>query len=666
MIGIMAISAAEIAPIASAAAQAVLQVILIASAGAYMRLDKKGMKTISDISYRILLPSLMFSNVTNVVSVEALRRLYVVPLGAALGLCVGAVLSQLIAPLVGLGRNTKVLDDFTRTHFLLASTIGNHGYLPLILSPATILQGALHPPGTDLQAQVQTGNSYIALWILVINVVTWSSAAMLMRSVAEQQVREDEERAAKRAKRLRDKQRMSSHVSLLSVPTATGALPALAIAESSGTEKVQEGLLMDSSSSKRLNPDAGLTKSFLSWRQWYRTRLGLNPSLASSLAGATDFVTGVVTPPVFATFSGLIIGLIPPLKALLFVKRPSPSPVPVVGDTGTAAAGNVLGAAFNVTAIAVSNALRLCASSAAVTPDIPLGSSKAIVATAAATTAVLRSMSGMLYVCASGAMRPVDTAALTAAQWNGTIETTLMVSGPCCIALGSAPGLLSARLPPSIPAQDTLTAPLIAPLGPTVTSALQAFAAAIVPMVALNLGSHIVAGDDHGSASTTAGASSGGKASGAVAERRSSFTLAMFLQGIRGEMVASRRLDEDDCDEEEGAVPAPLPVIPIIRLRVLAGVGLIRLLLMPFAGIAYALAVTRLGLVARGDRTLMFILMLQNCTPPAMNLQLIADIMGSGGRSTARVIGVTYVCSVVTITVWISVFLALIRTGMFD
>ena len=31
--------------------------------------------------------------------------------------------------------------------------------------------------------------SYIALWILVINVVTWSTAAMLLKSVATEQAR---------------------------------------------------------------------------------------------------------------------------------------------------------------------------------------------------------------------------------------------------------------------------------------------------------------------------------------------------------------------------------------------------------------------------------------------------------------------------------------------
>jgi hypothetical protein len=175
-------------------------------------------------------------------------------------------------------------------------------------------------------------------------------------------------------------------------------------------------------------------------------------------------------------------------------------------------------------------------------------------------------------------------------------------------------------------------------------------------MVALNLGSHIVAGDDDK-------ASSSGKPV-SLMQRCKSFSVSGLLEGIRGEMASSWPPEEDD--EEEGATQKVAPRVPIIRLSVLAAIIGIRLFVMPFAGIAYAIAVTRLGLVARGDRTLMFILMLENCTPPAMNLQLIADIMGSGGRSTARVIGVTYICSVLTITLWISTFLALIRTGMFD
>lgn len=124
------LGAAEVGAIAAAAAQAVLQVLLIASAGAYLRLSKASMKTLSDLAYKLLLPCLMFYNVTKTVSAEALRRLWIVPFGAAFMLAAGWAAGALVAPLVGLGLRARARDDFTRVHFLLACSIGNHGYLP--------------------------------------------------------------------------------------------------------------------------------------------------------------------------------------------------------------------------------------------------------------------------------------------------------------------------------------------------------------------------------------------------------------------------------------------------------------------------------------------------------------------------------------------------------
>lgn len=683
----MELSSSQLAAIASAAGQAVVQVILIASAGAYMRLDKKGMKTISDVAYRILLPSLMFTNVCDVVSVEALKRLFAVPLGAAVGIGLASVLAFLVAPCVGLPRGKRTVDDFTRTHFLLAASIGNHGYLPLILSPATILQGALHVPGTDLAQEVKTATSYIALYILVVNVYTWGSAAMLLRKVAAEQAKEEEERVHRRAKRRRDASRASGRSDPSLVKTTLPQLEDSLVSPGRGhplreTDKQDVALIVEATSSKRLNPDAGRSKAYLAFRSRF-VSLGASPGTAAGLAGVADFVTGVVTPPVAATLSGLCIGLIPPLKALLFVRKggaPAAAAAMAVSLSADKAASTLpaFAATFNATAVAVSRALQRCAASAAVTSAVPLGSPLAAVAVAAATTALVRTAEGGTSLCVVGAARPWDAQLAL----NGTLTAALeaiTLAGPCCVSLGTSAAQVAFQLalqqggtsgdgvaPPSSAAVVPAPA-LVAPLGPTVTSALQAFASAIVPMVALNLGSHIVARDEpaHGAGEKTL----------TWRQWLAALSVSSVLQSIRGEMKAEYVPDdgrEEEEEEEAGAggsgptKPREPPRIPVIRLAVLAALILIRLVCMPLVGIAYSFGVTRLGMVDRGDRTLIFILCLEMCTPPAMNLQLIADVMGSGGRSTARVIGVTYVTSVVTITFWISVFLVIIRGGYFD
>lgn len=160
------------------------------------------------------------------------------------------------------------------------------------------------------------------------------------------------------------------------------------------------------------------------------------------------------------------------------------------------------------------------------------------------------------------------------------------------------------------------TTPSRAPLGPTVTSALTSLAAAVTPTITIMLGSTI--GERRSAATATAAAA----ASGSGATR--------------------------------------------IRMAVLVGVCIARLLVMPLVGIAAVAAGVRLGLVPRATPdaiTLQFVLLLEASTPPALNLQLLAEVAGKGQRQMAQVIAVTYCASVVTLTAWISLFLVLTRSG---
>jgi hypothetical protein len=108
-------------------------------------------------------------------------------------------------------------------------------------------------------------------------------------------------------------------------------------------------------------------------------------------------------------------------------------------------------------------------------------------------------------------------------------------------------------------------------------------------------------------------------------------------------------------------LPAPPPLSACSRI--VGAVLLARLVLMPLMGIACVSAGVAAGILDPADSTLLFVLLLEASTPPAMNLQLICEVMGSGTQQMGRVLAVAYVASVFTLTAWISVFLLLVRGG---
>ena len=88
-----------------------------------------------------------------------------------------------------------------------------------------------------------------------------------------------------------------------------------------------------------------------------------------------------------------------------------------------------------------------------------------------------------------------------------------------------------------------------------------------------------------------------------------------------------------------------------------------RLLLMPLVGIVAVAAGAASGILDASDRTLLFVLLLESSTPPAMNIQLICEVLGSGTRPMGRVLAVTYIAATLSLTLWISAFLLLVSNG---
>ena len=73
----------------------------------------------------------------------------------------------------------------------------------------------------------------------------------------------------------------------------------------------------------------------------------------------------------------------------------------------------------------------------------------------------------------------------------------------------------------------------------------------------------------------------------------------------------------------------------------------------------------KVGLVSGADRVTLFVLLLQSCTPPALNMTLLASIAGKGEGAVSELLCVSYCLSLFTITAWVSVLLLLLRADAF-
>jgi predicted permease len=132
-----------------ASAQAVAQVLLLAAVGAgleaggEMGAARRG--GLSALAYRMLLPALLFVNIA--ASAPALADptggAWVLPLLAGVYITIGAAIGACVA-----GWVSAVQDEFSRAHVAVACALGNHGYIPLVLLPAVILQVRALPGGT--------------------------------------------------------------------------------------------------------------------------------------------------------------------------------------------------------------------------------------------------------------------------------------------------------------------------------------------------------------------------------------------------------------------------------------------------------------------------------------------------------------------------------------
>jgi predicted permease len=171
------------------------------------------------------------------------------------------------------------------------------------------------------------------------------------------------------------------------------------------------------------------------------------------------------------------------------------------------------------------------------------------------------------------------------------------------------------------------------PLEMTVTSALRSLGGTVSTLVALVLGSSIADSS------------------------------ASIWQAFQAQAQPEQGLEEAAQQPLELFVKAQVALG--MRPSLIAAVAVVRLLVMPLCAMAAVALGARVGLVDPRDPVMLIVLLINGCTPSAMNLQLITEISGKGGAAMAKVLCITYLASIFTLTGWISVFLKLISSGTF-
>jgi predicted permease len=460
-------------PLLSASAQSVFQIFVVASAGALLEyfglVGKPIRNALSKISVHLLLPCLLFVNVAKSISLEALQTLYILPLFAFLYLIFGFLLSITTVNIF-----TKRWYQFGYYHFLISASIGNHGYIPLSIAPAVVYQNVFITT-LSLTEQLNTMIGYIALFIIVINMTTWSVGPIVLRQVQKDRelhgiiVQTEEEKLLE--EKIHRKW-MKRYASILIFLHLDGVFKRFRLFQDEKEEvpslpvHIEKDIPVPDSSRELLS--SGQSESSLSLQpavasssaQPTPTPIKVPPPivekppieklplfikkvletyihddiLRQKLANIIYIITNTLTPPVVGSMSGVIVGIIPPLKNLLFS-----TPVSPVSALNLFDGGNLFQADSWVLSLS----------------NISASFNPLSIDTNTCVTQVIRNVTGW-YIC------------------------------PCyvpCFLANNTMGLLS---------RPSLLDDISAPLSSTLTSALLSYGNCTVPITTFILGSNVV------------------------------------------------------------------------------------------------------------------------------------------------------------------------------
>lgn len=483
-------------PILSAAAQSVIQVILLAAAGAYLELSgqlgraKRG--ALSTVAYRILLPALLFANVSESISADRMRTMWVMPFFAVIYTFSGAVLGWIASRLV-----VRPDDEFARPHVFLTCSIANYAYVPLTLLPAVFLQGALHPPGANLAGEVKRGAGMIALFVPVINLYTFGMGNFILKRHVQGRAREEAQASAAsaasaEAASVEDASAPSSSApsiesdgaydqATLQLTDAASGLDSTAtvVSVGSGVDSSDTGKQQLRGASRLLpaspstqpraapGPSPLLPPTVDKLIDPFK-RLVLSAPLAHQepLARVLEVLQVFTEPPIIASMSGIAVGMIPALKALLWVTPANAAASAVVDPTSAVTSAN-WAADFDISGIAGPHLDRY--TKLTLLPDSALR--------------LVRNASTW-FMCA-------DTGNFDGAPAPEGPATVAGLAGQLCYAVTAGVAALPTAVTVAA-AGAALGSVAVAPLGPTLASAAQVFASAVSPIVAIMMGSSIV------------------------------------------------------------------------------------------------------------------------------------------------------------------------------
>jgi len=106
----------------------------------------------------------------------------------------------------------------------------------------------------------------------------------------------------------------------------------------------------------------------------------------------------------------------------------------------------------------------------------------------------------------------------------------------------------------------------------------------------------------------------------------------------------------------KGPPPCNLPAFNI------AAVAVVRLLVAPLFGVSIVIASVHANIVRPPDSFFMFVLMLQHCMPTAINMHTVATLHQNGVAEVTTVLFWQYLASIVTLPIWMMLFLFYLRT----
>jgi predicted permease len=95
-----------------------------------------------------------------------------------------------------------------------------------------------------------------------------------------------------------------------------------------------------------------------------------------------------------------------------------------------------------------------------------------------------------------------------------------------------------------------------------------------------------------------------------------------------------------------------------VRFKAVLGIIISRLLLLPAVSLPLDTLLKLIGALPKDSTDLSFVLLIQSAMPSAMSLGILAQLQGHGGQEVGSILFYQYLMSFVTVTAWVSIFLA--------